>query len=303
MKRISKKLKWRCEYGLVYLLFSSLRLVPSRWRTAWGRGLGVAVWHLLRIRRQVVLANLRQSFAGQLGEARIQAIAREFYANLGVTLLEFIAFYDDDPRVIPRLVTVEGLEHLAACQAKGSGAIITSGHFGNWELAGAALAAHGYPMSYIVKSQSNPHIDRLQNEVRRRAGIGIIRQGASVRQLVYALRRGEFVGMLADQDGGDGGVFIDFLGRMASVFRGPAYWAYRLGCPILPAAILRQADGRHKLVIEAPLVVDPAWDEETAIYELTRLYTARLEQFIRKRPELYFWVHRRWKTRPPHEKE
>jgi KDO2-lipid IV(A) lauroyltransferase len=301
--RVIKNIRWWLEYGLLYLVFTGLRLVPSRWRIPCGRSLGVAVWHLFRIRRKVVLENLRQSFAGQLNESRLRGIAREFYANLGVTLLEFVAFYDEGPRVIPQLVTLEGQEHLAACQARGTGAIITSGHFGNWELAGAMVAALGYPISFIIKSQSNPHIDRLQNEIRRRAGIGVIRQGASVRKLVYALRRGDFVGMLADQDGGDAGIFIDFLGRPASVFRGPAYIAYRTGCPILPSATLRLADGHHKLVIEEPLEVDPAWDEETAVYELTRLYTARLENFIRQRPELYFWVHRRWKTRPSHERQ
>lgn len=259
------------------------------------------VWYLLRIRRRVVLENLRHAFAGQLSESRLREIAREFYANLGITLLEFIALHDLDPARIPGLAGLEGLEHLDACRKRGTGAIVTSGHFGNWELAGATVAGHGYPFSFIVKSQSNPYIDRLQNEIRRRAGVGIIRQGTAVRQLLYALRRGEFVGMLADQDGGNEGIFIDFLGRPASVFRGPAYLAYRTGCPILPAAIMRQDDGSHRVVFEPPLEVDPEWDEETAITELTRQYTARLEASIRQRPELYFWVHRRWKTRPPSE--
>jgi len=294
-----KRARWRLEYALLYGLFAVARLLPVRWRATCGRSLGLCAWRFFHIRRDVVLQNLLASFPSEMGEAGVQGLARQVFAHLGVTLMEFIAFTRIGPEQICDLVTIEGREHLEECRSKRRGAIFTSGHLGNWELAGAALAAYGYTTSFLIKNQSNPYIDRLQNEIRRRAGIGIIRQGASVRHLVYALRRGEFVGMLADQDAGNDGLFVNFLGRTASVFRGPAYLAFRTGCPILPAAILRQDDGRHRLVFTPPLEVDPSWDEETAIRELTRHHTARLEAFIRGHPEQYFWVHRRWKTQPP----
>jgi KDO2-lipid IV(A) lauroyltransferase len=297
-----KKVRWWLEFGLLYGLFLFSRLAPRRLLLGFGRWLGWVAWYVLRIRRGVVLDNLRASFHRDRSEVAIRDLARRFYGHLGVTLMEFLTFHSTTREQIRGMVTTEGLEHLAACQERGSGAIITSGHFGNWELGGACVAAFGFPICFIIKSQSNPYVDRVQNDIRKQVGIGVIRQGASARQLVYALRNKEFVGMLADQDAGNDGLFIPFLGRPASVFRGPAYLAYRTGCPIVPSVIIRQPDGRHHVTFTPPITVDPDWDEETAVRELTRAYTKRLEEFIRRFPEQYFWVHRRWKTRPPGER-
>jgi KDO2-lipid IV(A) lauroyltransferase len=199
-------------------------------------------------------------------------------------------------------VDIEGAAYLDVCRRQGHGGLLVTGHFGNWELLGAAIAALGYPISYLIKDQSNPWVNRLQNEIRRRAGIGVIRQGASARHLLYALKRHEFVGILGDQDAGDHGIFVNFLGRRASAFRGVAYFAYRTRCPIIPTFIIRQAGGRHRAVVTAPIEVDPGWDEETAVHVLTQAHTDRLADLVRAHPDQYFWVHRRWKTRPPAER-
>jgi len=296
-----KKIRWWLEFGLLYGLFLISRLIPHRLLLGFGRWLGLFVWHMLRIRREVVLENLRASFHQEMSNVAIHDLARRFYGHLGVTLMEFLTFYSTNLQQIRDMVTIEGLEHLSACRDRGTGAIITSGHLGNWELGGACIAASGFPISFIIKSQSNPHVDRVQNKIRQKVGIGVIRQGASARQLVYTLRNREFVGMLADQDAGNEGVFVSFLGRPASVFRGPAYLAFRTGCPIVPSFIARQPNGHHHTTITPPIEVNPDWDEETAVRELTQAYTKRLEDFIRRIPEQYFWVHRRWKTRPPEE--
>lgn len=299
MRKLAKRLRWWLEFGALYGLFLFSRLMPRQLLLAWGRALGLAAYHLLRIRRGVVLANLQASFGDELSADEIRDLARRFYRSLGVTLMEFFALYTLSRQEMLERVQIVGTEHLDACRDKGRGAILTSGHFGNWELLGAVIAAHGYPVHYLIKSQANPYVDRMHNEIRRRAGIGVIRQGASVRHLVYALRNREFIGILGDQDAGNQGVFVEFLGRTAAVARGPAYFAYRTGCPLVPTAIVRQPDGTHRVEIKAPIRVDPGWDEETAVLELTRAHTRRLDAFIRRNPEHYFWVHRRWKTQPP----
>lgn len=302
MRRQLRRARHLAEFAALYGLYLLSRLVPGRCLLPAGRALGRAAWRLVPIRRQVVLANLRASFGGELSEPAIRDLARRFYEHLGTTLLEFFRLGTLGRERILQMVTIEGREHLDACRARGTGALLTSGHLGNWELLGAALAALGYPICYLAKSQSNVYVDRVHNAIRRRAGVGIIGQGAQVKELLYALRRGELVGILADQDAGDGGVFVEFMGRAASVPRGPAYMAWRTGAPLVPCAILRRPDGGHHVVITEPIPVDPAWDEATAVAELTRLHTRRLEAFIRLRPDLYFWVHRRWKTRPPGER-
>jgi len=294
-----RRIRFWLEYAALGGLFWSSRLFPRKALLAWGRWLGLVTYRVLRIRRQVVLTNLRAAFAGTRSENELQLLARDFYRQLGMTLMEFFTLHSLSRDDIRELVTLEGAEHLDRCRELGRGAMLTSGHFGNWELLGAVIAAHGYPVHYLIKSQSNPYVDRMHNNIRARAGIGVIRQGASVRHLVYALRRNELVGILGDQDAGNQGLFMEFLGQEASVARGPAYMAFRTGCPVIPTAIVRQPDGTHRVIIKPPIEPDPAWSEEQAVQELTHAHTTQLEQFIRQFPAQYFWVHRRWKTKSP----
>ncbi|MHB8079088.1 MAG: lysophospholipid acyltransferase family protein [Candidatus Krumholzibacteriia bacterium] len=295
----SKRGRWLAEYAALYPLFLLARWLPRRLLVALGRGTGRFVFAVLRVRRAVTLANLRAALGAADDPRRLTRLGALVYANLGATLMEFCKLYDSRPEQIRALVEIEGREHLDACRRQGRGAVLTTGHFGNWELLGAAVSAYGYPVKFLIKDQSNPWVHRLQNEIRRRGGIGVIRVGVGARQVLYALRRREFVGILGDQDAGSGGLFFDFLGREAAVARGVAYFAWRAGVPVIPCHILRLADGRHRAVFAAPIAADPAWDEETAVRDLTRAHTAALAAVIRAHPEHYFWVHRRWKTRPP----
>ncbi len=299
VKRFWKRVRWRLEYLAVVPLWQTARRIPYRWLPAVARCLAWVAFRLLHFRRRVALENLRHAFAGELNGHEFEQLAARAYGSLALTMLEFLAFDGRTPQQLRELVRIEGLEHLEQCRRSGRGAILCSGHFGNWELMGATLAARGYPIRFLVKDLSNPLTDRIQNGIRRRAGVTIVRQGLAVRDALRALRNGEFVGMLADQDGGPGGQFMEFLGRPASVFRGVALFAYRAGCPIVTTAIHRLPDGSHRMVLERPLRSDPAWDEATAVEALTRKHVQRLEENIRKAPENYLWVHRRWKTRAP----
>jgi len=292
--------QWR-DYALLRLVFLLARPLPLRALQRLGRGLGLFCWTCAPFRKQVVLANLRAAFGDERSEAEIRALGRAFYAQLGTTLLEFCGYWRLRPDQVRDLVIADGAEHLDAAVAGGRGALLVSGHFGNWELLGAWLAARGHTVRFLVKTQSNRRVDHLQNEVRARAGVGIIRSGPSVKEMVRALRDGGLIGLLGDQDAGPGGVFLDFLGRPASVFRGTAQLAWKLRVPVVTGFLVRQPDGRHRLVAGPPITVDPDWDEEEAVLQITREHTQRLAAMVRRHPDHYFWVHRRWKTRPPEE--
>jgi len=298
---MTSRLRQHLDFGVLYLLFLVARPLPRRLLLATGRGLGTLVWRVFRFRREVVLANLTGAFGSELDADEIRRLAHAFYRNLGMTLMEFLRSPHMKQEDVRDLVSIEGTENLQAVVDRGRGGLLVSGHFGNWELLGARMVAEGHQVSFIVKTQSNPEVDRIQNDIRRRAGVGIIRSGASIKEMILALRRQEFIGLLGDQNAGADGIFTDFLGRSASVFRGTAYLAWKLKCPILTGFIFRQPDGRHVARIDPPIDPDPDWDEETAVRHLTEMHVQRLAAAVRKSPEQYFWVHRRWKTRPPEE--
>jgi KDO2-lipid IV(A) lauroyltransferase len=290
------------DYSLLYLLFLLARPLPRGFLLAVGRGLGTFVYRVVRFRRDIVLDNLRHAFGKEKDERQLKKLAHAFYRNLGMTLMEFLSFPRLKKADILDLVRWRGEEYFSDVVARGKGAFLVSGHFGNWELLGARVAAEGQPVSFIVKEQSNARVDRIQNDIRHRIGIGTIRSGgASIREMIKALRRKEMIGLVGDQDAGPDGYFTEFLGRQASVFRGTAYFAWKFKVPILTGFIFRQPDGRHVMEVDAPFGAEPGEDEETAVARLTEIHTARLEAAIRKAPEQYFWLHRRWKTRPPTE--
>ncbi len=287
------------DYSLLYLLFLLARPLPRGFLLAIGRGLGTFVWKVVGFRRKVVLDNMHHAFGGEMDEQELRELAHAFYRNLGMTLMEFLAFPGLKKDDFIDLVEIRNKEHYTRLVAEGGGALLVSGHFGNWEMMGARVAAEGQKVSFIVKEQTNSRVDRIQNDIRHRAGIGTIRAGgSSIREMIRALRRGELIGLVGDQDAGPEGYFTDFLGRQASVFRGTAYFAWKLKVPIITGFIFRQPDGRHIMEVDPPFAAEPDWDEETAVARLTEIHVARLEAAIRKAPEQYFWLHRRWKTRP-----
>ncbi|MBU2500337.1 lysophospholipid acyltransferase family protein [bacterium] len=295
----SRPRQW-LDFALLYLLFILVRPFPWTWLQAWGRGIGSLVWRVFRYRRGVVLANLEQAFP-DLDRPGRERLAEEFFRNLGMTLMEFLAFPRLKREDFVRLVDIHGLEHVDALVEAGGGALFVTGHFGNWELMAARSAAAGYRVTAAAKTQSNSRVDRIQNDIRRKAGVGVLRTDSGVRGMLRALRDGQMVALVADQDAGGDGYFTRFLNREASVFRGPAFFSWRTGVPVVTVFIFRLPDGRHRVEVEEPVYPDPAWDEATAVAKLTEHHVRRLEAAVRRAPELYFWTHRRWKTRPPAE--
>lgn len=296
---MASPLRKKLDFTLLMMLYGLARPLPLPWLRGFGRGLGGFVWHVVRFRRAVVLDNLRHAFGGERNEKEIRQLAAAFYRNLGVTLMEFLAFPRFSRQQIVDLVDIEGAEYLQEIEDLGRGGLLVSGHFGNWELFGASVASRGIPISFVVKPQSNEDVDRVQNEIRHRAGIGTIRSGAQIKQMIRALRSKQLVAMLADQDAGPDGIFEEFLGRQASVFKGPAYFAWKLNLPILHGYIFRRPNGTHVGRFKPLVHPDPEWTEEEALRKLTKIHVGLLEEAIREAPEQYFWLHRRWKTRPP----
>ncbi len=293
-----KRVSWLLEFAVLGAVRAVVRRLSSGGRSAAGRRLGAAAFRFWGYRRAVALTQLRQAFP-DWDEAERRDVAVRAYQQIATSLFEFMAMDDLTPERIRELVDLDDPGVLAPLRAAGRGFIFTTGHFGNFELLGAALTAYGHPLHVVVRQQSNPHVDRLQNAIRARSGVQAIRADGSVRQLVKLLRSGGTAAMLPDVNAGLEGVFVEFLGSLASTPPGLAYFAWKLDCPIVPVFLVRQPDGRHVAHVTAAIEPDPALDEPQAVLALTQAHTDRLAEFVRRYPDHWFWVHRRWKTRPP----
>jgi KDO2-lipid IV(A) lauroyltransferase len=294
---LSKRVQYRIEWVLMHLLIVLCSIVPLRVLRRVGRGLGWIAWRVFRVRKRVVVDNISRSFPGAPSE-RVDAIALESCEQYGMALMEFARFRRLSRRELMGMIDVEGIEHLDAALSHGKGAVLFSGHFGNWELLGALLARRGYPLHVTDTNHSNELTHRIISGLRFGQGMKVIAPSEPSSRITGLLSENKFVSYLADQDARRDGIFVDFLGRPASTVRGPAIFSIRKRCPIVALFLLRRGLDRHLAVIEEPIWPDPRLKGREAVRDLTQRYTRILEKHIRERPGQYFWMHRRWKTRP-----
>jgi len=272
--RVARSLGWKRSLGL-------------------GAALGAAVG-AAGLRRRVAEENLARAFPEKSAAERT-AILRAHYRELGRVALEYPCL-PDLARGDEAIAGVRGLDVLESALGSGRGVILMSGHFGNFELL-AAWIAQRHPVDLVVRPPSNPRVDAWLSDLRRRAGFGLIRADRGVREVFGSLRAGRAVAMLADQDARRHGVFVPFLGVPASTAVGPARMAIATGSAIVMGFATRRPDGRHELDVEPPLFAEGEGD--AAALALTARHTALLGEWVRRRPEFWFWLHRRWKTAPP----
>jgi KDO2-lipid IV(A) lauroyltransferase len=287
-----RNIRHSVEYHAVRAVLWTAGSLPLGLARAIGASAGWLAF-TLRVRRDVSVDNIVHAL--RVPRAQATRIARRSYQNLGRSMMEFAAFRRWTPAEVRGRVEFEGREHIETALGAGRGALCVTGHFGNWELGGVIPGAHGLPMNFLVGEQTNARVDEVINDLRRAQGVGIITRTSALRKVLTTLRRNELVALLADQDARRGGIRVDFLGRPASTVRGPALFAIRAGCPIVPFSIHREG-GRHRAIFEAPLWPDPHQDEDAAVRSLTQAYTDALSRRIGEHPEEYFWPHRRWKS-------
>lgn len=297
----SRRVRYAVEYLLVLGLARLVRLVSRRGLARLAGWLGGIAFHILRIRRKIVLENLRTAFCGEKDQREIERIARGVYTHFALTLAEICRMpliAGGDGALLEQIVEAGGLDELGRALAEGRGAILLSGHLGSWEL-GAAVVAHSLGHFKVVAApMKNPMVDAFLVRCRRSAGIEPIAPGISMRQVVKAVRNGEAVGFLADQDAGPSGLMPEFFGRPASTATGPAAIAIRWHVPIFLSFSVRLADGRHRLTLEKVEPPEPnaPGGRDQSIDWIMRRYTIRLEEVVREQPEQWLWLHRRWKS-------
>lgn len=286
--------RYRLEWGALWLLKLTANLLPESLTGPVGSLIGGAVGCIWRKRRRIARDNLARAFPG-MGETEVDRLVRGTFGNLGRTAFEVLRLGRETPQRLVSRIDAEGLEHLAQAAAQGQGALLMTGHFGNWELLGAWVKASGYPLDVVVKPARNPLADRLYNALRARTGVGIIRTQVATLGIARALQAGRFVAILADQYSGEEGIEVEFFGRMVSTPRGPATLALRLGCPIITGVLIRRPRGRFTVYIDGPIIYQQTGDRERDVLAVTQEFTRRLENHIRQHPEQWLWTHRRWR--------
>lgn len=287
----------KLEYFFFLLARGFVLLLPLRSVQLLGASIGYISYYLISVRRRVALENLAVAFPEKNPRERIR-IAKGAFRNYGIALFEFLWFPKMNDKVIRDLVSSPDMEKLriAAESAGKRGLVLLSGHFGNWELIAFSVARIiGHPFTIIVQTQSNEFVDAVINRNRCLLGNRVVPMGISVREILLTLRRGEIVAIAPDQSGPKEGVYVDFFGRMTASHQGPAAFSLKMGAEMIYAFLIRQPDGRYVgEVIEVSRADLPDQPEE-AIVELTQRHTAILEHYIRRYPDHWQWMHRRWK--------
>jgi len=296
-RALGARVRDRLVYALLRGWTELSGLLPPRAGAAAGVAIGEFVYRVLRIRRRVVQANLRSTLGLTLDRAGCEQIARGVYHHLGRSLYEYGQIRRLDRQQFEAWVEVVGFDSIRSAIARGRGVILTAGHLGNWELAGMPITAHGFRLSLVAKRQRNPHIDRYLAGTRKLSA-ELLYLGPEVRQIFRRLRAGEVIGMLIDQDAGPAGEFMDVMGRVASVQPGAGVFAQRTGAAIVPCAVRRLPNGRQRVTYEPAILPDLEQPAAAEIERLNRLATTAIERHVWRAPEQYYWVHRRWKSRP-----
>lgn len=288
----------RIEYLAYRLAVGALSLAPERPALRFGEGMGWMVGVLFRVRWRTVRDHLRRAFP-ERDERWCSRLARASFRHLGRESVATFRLGRMGPDEIVDRTEMVGLEALQEAVAEGKGAIVVTGHFGNWEVGGASLSARGIPLDVVAQRQRNPLFDADLGRNRARMKMAVIDRGEAPRRVLRSLRNGRVVAIVGDQNLRRGGVFVEFFGRPASTARGAAIFALRTGSPIF-LGIARREPGfpqRYRVTLE-PVVFAATGDMEADVLRLTEAHTRHLERQVREAPEQYFWQHRRWKTRP-----
>lgn len=264
-------------------LFGSLarRLLKRHWRTA--------------------LENIERAFGAGMTRLERERLAARVFRNLGVMFFEFNRMAWLDRSGIEKFVEFKGLERIEGALARGKGVMLLTAHYGNWELLHACLGHRGYSLELVVRKLDSQVFEKFVRWVRTRSGINIVYKVKAMLPLVRRLNANAVAMILADQNTlREEGYFVDFFGTPASTNKGPALLAQKTGAAVLPVFIVR--DGmRHTVEVFEELEFVNTGDRDEDARANTALYTKAVEKAIRAHPEQWFWVHRRWKTRPPSE--
>jgi KDO2-lipid IV(A) lauroyltransferase len=290
-------MKHKIEYLIVCLLVGFLRVIPLKLGVWMGRLLGDIYYLVDRKHRKGTIEHLQLAYGESKPLSELKQIACDSFRGQGMSVVEAICLQWMNLSKVREWVSVDGLSHYIKAQQEGKGVILLTAHLGNWEIVPKAFLAHGFKICGTVRPLDNPYLNQLSQDWREQNGMMVLNKFSDSTRILKLLRAGETIGFLLDQNTHrEDAVFVDFFGQEAATNKGVAILALRSGAPVLPVFMKREG-ARHRMVIDEAFHVLRTGSSQDDILKATALFTKIIEKHIRKAPEQWLWVHRRWKTK------
>lgn len=293
-----KYVKHRFAYLVVLACIMLIRLLPRRVGMTLMRAGAGLFYRVPTLTRERTLQHLTLAFGNEKSPEEIRRIGRNMYRHFAMAGVDAILIPQMIDKGMDHFVAAENLQILDNALAEGKGAIVLTGHFGNWELMGAYVAQKGYPLKVIGAPLDNPWLDRFVVDMRNRAGYANIMRGEGARAIIRALKAGHVLAMLIDQDTKVNGVFVDFFGQKAHTAIGPVVLAERFQTPIIPVFMRMMPDLTYQIECFPPVPLTWTGNKEKDLMANTQKCSDIYEAVIRRYPEQWAWMHRRWRKKP-----
>ena len=289
----------RAVLWAIWFVLRALGELPLSARASLARCFGRLLFRFNRKHRRIALRNLNRAFGAECSRKDIHRYAEATFVNLFRRLLEVAWAMRTPPKVMARRFRISGLNHFTEARRLGRGVLVLTGHYGIWELLPQAAGLIGIPVSVVYRPLDFAPLESLFEQVRSRFGAQMVTAKGAVREVVRRLRHQENVTLLMDQNvDWYEGVFVDFFGHRACSNKSLALLAMRTGAPVVPVYLSLEPDGRFRVDFAPVVPTQRTGDKQRDIEENTLAYNRVLEGFVRQRPDQWFWVHQRWKTRP-----
>ena len=273
------------------------------YRVLMGAGwvLGNLYYLLIKKERERAVSQMMTSL--KMSEAETHKTVRASFVNLARNVLEILYMPHLNEQNFTQYIEIDHLERMKAALAEGKGVVVLTGHIGTWEWLSASFTLNGLPVTAIAKPQPNIQYTQVLDDLRATIHVEIFSRGTSeLIAAARALKSGKILGFLVDQDAGPGGAFLPFLGRIAATPMGPAVFARKFNSPVVPAFILRQPNGKHKVVVGEVMRYEDTGDTDKDLFDFTARMTKVVEQIIRDNPTQWLWFQKRWNTKPEQQK-
>jgi len=273
------------------------RIIPLSLRQRLVVGLAFIFYYLSGRHRVIALHNLARSFPGK-NYKEITGIARKSYASFARMIAEFPEILYLNKNNAHKWISIAGLDRYLSARREGRGVLLFGAHYGNWEMGNAALALATSPFVFIYRILDNPIMERIITGVRSAYGNISLSKKKNMRKVISLLQQGKTVNVLIDQNVfWQEGVFVDFFRRKAATTSGLALLALYSGAAVLPAFTSRLNNGKYLLEIGPKVEIVNTGNREEDLLTNTQNFTKIIEEQIKKHPEQWLWLHRRWKTK------